>query len=73
MTFNEVLEVLRNSDIDDKVKFAHGGMCGYFVKEELGELIYYFEGHAAKEANFYLSDFDRDDWEIIHGVANRND
>lgn len=64
MTFNEVLAVLRNSDIDDKVRFTNPGMNGYFVKEELGE----FKYHTGKEyspANFYLSDFDRDDWEIL--------
>lgn len=66
MTFNEVLTILRDSDTDEKISFTHPNMVGYFVKEELGELIYY-DQHGVKEidANFFLSDFDRDDWEIL--------
>lgn len=66
MTFNEILTILRDSDINEKVKFANAGMVGYFVKEELGEFVYYDKnGERTVNSNFYLSDFDRDDWEII--------
>ena len=65
MTFNDILEVLRKSEFDDRVKFTHGDMVGYFVKCELGEFIYHLDGERAEYVNFFLSDFDRDDWEII--------
>jgi hypothetical protein len=65
MTFNEILQVLRNSEIDDRVKFTHGDMAGYFVKSLYGEFVYHFDGRTSEYVNFFLSDFDREDWEII--------
>lgn len=65
MTFEDILKVLRASEFDDRVKFTHGDMMGYFVKCELGELVYHVDGERAEYVNFFLSDFDRDDWSII--------
>lgn len=66
MTFDEIIVALRKSEIHEKVSFTHPNMAGYFVKEELGEFVYYDEqGMKEPSANFFLSDFDRDDWYII--------
>lgn len=65
MTFNELIKVLQDSEIDEQVKFTHGDMAGYFVKGDLGEFIYWFDDKEATYVNFFLSDFDRDDWEIV--------
>lgn len=67
MKFDEVIVALRKSEIHEKVSFTHPSMAGYFVKEELGEFVYYDE-HGTKDPScnfFFLSDFDRDDWYII--------
>ena len=66
MIFNELIKVLQDSEIDEQVKFTHGDMMGYFVKSDLGEFIYHLDGKEATEVNFFLSDFDRDDWEIVN-------
>jgi len=66
MTFEELLKVLRNSEIHEKVKFTHDGMAGYYYKSHLGEFIYNSNGKDVTEgASFFLSDFDRDDWEVL--------
>jgi len=66
MTFNEILDKLRDSDIDEKVKFTMKEYKGYFVKGTYGQITF----HRNKDGNvdnppLFLSDFDRDDWEII--------
>lgn len=66
MTFNEILTILRDSEINEKVKFTNDDYLGYFVKENLGAFVYYNQyGKKSSPMTFYLSDFDRDDWEII--------
>lgn len=65
MTFNEILQILRDSEIYDRVKFTHDDMMGYFVKCDLGEFVYHLDGVKSEYVNFFLSDFDRDDWEIL--------
>lgn len=62
MTFQQIC---KRHIADHPMQFSHPDLIGIYTFEHDGKLTYQQHGLPCREMPFYLSDFDRDDWEII--------